>query len=83
MSDIKISEELLKIIGSVIDLDENVHIETEIKSISGWDSLATVNILIAVEERFDIKIPIRFLAQFKKISDIKKYIELKSIKLKQ
>ena len=39
------------------------------------DSLALINLVMKVEEKFDIRIPEEALRRFKKIEDITKYVE--------
>jgi acyl carrier protein len=39
------------------------------------DSLALINLVMNVEEKFDIRVPEEVLRSFKKIEDITKYVE--------
>jgi acyl carrier protein len=39
-----------------------------------WDSLNHMNLMAAIEERFDIQLPFRVVAQFESIGDLADYL---------
>lgn len=55
----------------VADIDENANLIEDL----GADSLDTVEILMALEEAFDIEIPDEVAMKFKTINDLVAYIE--------
>jgi len=69
-------EDLTKIFCEVFD-DNSIQINdnTTIEEIDGWDSLSDVNLLITIEERFNIKLDIYDLLHLKKVGAIKELIE--------
>ncbi len=50
---------------------------TTADDIDGWDSLSHVNLIIAVESRYNIKFDTRELLTFKNVGDLRKAIERK------
>lgn len=44
------------------------------KSIPGWDSLMHINLIVGIEEEFDITFSTAEIAEFKCIGDVKKVI---------
>jgi acyl carrier protein len=58
--------------------DEDITFETESMSIEGWDSLAQLNIVFAIEAEFDIKIELGDIENFKKVGDFQDFVEINS-----
>ncbi len=48
--------------------------EFSAKDISGWDSLMQVNLVVAVEEEFDVRFNSKEIAAFQNIGDMKRSI---------
>lgn len=66
-------EELLTIIRDILEnqsLDENVSQE----NCDDWDSMAHLNIIIAVEEEFDISIEPEDITEIKSFADLKQHL---------
>lgn len=55
--------------------DEIISAETQVMSIEGWDSLAHLNIIFAIEAEFNLKIELGVIENFKKVADFLEYIE--------
>ena len=66
--------ELNVILSSVFKKKINLKMNSNKTDINNWDSLADVNIIIAIEKKFKKKISINLLINAKKISDIIKLI---------
>ena len=49
--------QVVDLIRDVVDLDSHVVGQTPIEEIEGWDSLASVNILLSLEETFFLELP--------------------------
>jgi len=55
--------------------NEIISSETQVMSIEGWDSLAHLNIIFAIEAEFNLKIELGEIENFKKVADLLEYIE--------
>ncbi len=67
------------IIAGQLDIDEDeITMEASIIDDLGADSIDVVDILIAFEDEFDVKIPDEEVEQFKTVGDIVRYIEEKT-----
>jgi acyl carrier protein len=66
--------ELNLILSSIFKKKINLKMNSNKTDINNWDSLADVNIIIAIEKKFKKKISINLLINAKKISDIIKLI---------
>ena len=76
----KTLKELCKIMCEVFDEEEGdieITDNTTADDIDGWDSLSHVNLIIAVESRYNIKFDTRELLTFKNVGDLRKAIERK------
>lgn len=71
-------EKLTAIFREVFD-DENIVIgpETTANDIEGWDSLSHVNLIVAVETRFNIRFSKKELLIFRHVGDLLASIESK------
>jgi acyl carrier protein len=75
-----ILEELQEIFRDILDNDELVITEqTTRDDFEGWDSLATVSIIAAVSEEFNINIGVNEVEKFK---DVKSIVDLIKSKMK-
>jgi acyl carrier protein len=56
--------------------DSSLEIEDDFdaSSIPGWDSLMHINLIVGIEEEFDITFSTAEIAEFKCIGDVKKLI---------
>jgi acyl carrier protein len=66
--------ELNLILSSIFKKKINLKMNSNKTDINNWDSLADVNLIIAIEKKFKKKISINLLINAKKISDIIKLI---------
>lgn len=68
-----------EIIANTLDIDdlETITVETSIVDDLEADSLDAVEVIMALEDEFNIQIPDEEAAEFKNIGDILKYIEQK------
>ena len=51
--------------------------ETTADDIEGWDSLSHVNLIMAVENRFDIRFKPKEILSFKNVGDLARCVESK------
>ena len=72
-------EKVRNIICEQLDLDEDkVTIDSSIVDDLGADSLDVVDMLMSIEEEFDLEIPDEEIESIKVIGDLVKYIEANS-----
>ena len=55
--------------------DENIDFDTQAMSIEGWDSLAQLNIVFAIEAEFNLEIEISDIENFKTVQDLHEFVE--------
>lgn len=74
-----IFEKVKNIIGDILEIDdlESITMETSIMNDLDADSLDAVEVMMALEDEFDIEIPDEDAEKFKNIGDIVRYIEEK------
>ena len=71
-------DKIKSIIVDQLDSDENeVTMEANIQDDLGADSLDVVDLVMSIEENFDIEIPDEDVENIKTVGDIVKYIEAK------
>ncbi len=69
-------EELKKIIAEIKDIpEEDIKLESSFADDLEADSLDIVEMLMLLEEKFDIQIPEEESEKMKKVEDVVKYIE--------
>ena len=72
-------DKIKSIIVEQLDADENdVKLESHIQDDLGADSLDVVDLVMSIEENFDIEIPDEDVENIKTVGDIVKYIESKT-----
>ncbi|MEJ1964030.1 MAG: acyl carrier protein [Gammaproteobacteria bacterium] len=80
MSPEDILSQVREIIGDVLDQpDVQVNLDSTAADVDGWDSFAHINIVVAVEARFGIKIN---TAEIEEIHNVGELVELVHRKLK-
>lgn len=47
-----------------------IHMETSAKDIEGWDSLAHITLIVAIEKKFGIKFKLAELQELRNVGDI-------------
>lgn len=71
-----IIEKLQEIFDDILEEEYEINVETKRDEVPGWDSLATINLVVAIEEEFGIKIKIEEVeSSFKDIKSIIQLIE--------
>lgn len=70
----KYLDELNKILSTIFKKKINLKTTDNKNNIRNWDSIADVNIILAIEKKFKKKININLFINAKKISDIIKLI---------
>ena len=68
-------ERVITVVRSVIDVKDDVSDGSLIKDIKGWDSLAGVNILLGLEEEFDVELDLPRFADVATIQEIVETLE--------
>ena len=69
-------EELKKIIAEIKDIaEEDIKLESSFGDDLEADSLDIVEMLVLLEEKFDIQIPEEESEKMKKVADVVKYVE--------
>jgi len=68
-------ERVITVVKSVIDVKDDVGDGSLIKDIKGWDSLAGVNILLGLEEEFDVELDLPRFADVESIHEIVETLE--------
>jgi acyl carrier protein len=74
----KLQGRLNQIFREVFD-DEDINITPEMtaNNVAGWDSLSHVNLIVAIETRFEIKFSQKELLTFKNVGDMINSIQAK------
>lgn len=72
------AEKILEIISDILDVNKkNLNLDTKPSDIDEWDSMVTVNIIVAIEDEFNVKFKLEDIQSLSKINDfvelIKKY----------
>ncbi len=71
MTQDEILEKLSEIVADVLDLDDlNLDVTTTAKEVAGWDSVAHIQIMIAVEQAFGIRFKTGELAAVENIGKL-------------
>ncbi len=63
-------ERVILVVRSVIDVKDDIGGGSLIKDIKGWDSLAGVNILLGLEEEFEVELELPRFADVESIREI-------------
>lgn len=71
---IEIENELIRIAESVFVNENNITIESTHNDTVGWDSLGTLNLIMAVEDEFDIQFSEEELETIQGLNDIYRII---------
>ncbi len=74
----EIKDTLQEIFRNILDLDDLVlENETSANDIEGWDSLAHINLVVAIEKKYNIRFALGELQELKNIQDMISLIEKK------
>ena len=70
-----ISDELKKVLLETLQLDDwDIQHETKASEVPGWDSLSHVNVIMAVEQRFNIRFKTSEVLKLKSIGDLQRLV---------
>lgn len=73
-----ISEELKKVILGALKLDDfDFKDETTAPEVPGWDSLNHVNVILAVEKKYNIRFKNLEILRLKNVGDLQKLVNSK------
>ncbi len=71
MTDVEVLERLTNVFRSVFDDEEiNITRETTADDIEDWDSLEHINLLVAVEQEFNMKFNMNEVGNMKNVGDM-------------
>ncbi len=74
------TEKIIKMIAEKLNLEEsNIHADSNFKEDLGIDSLDLFELVIALEEEFDIEIPQEDAANISTVNDVVKYLNSKGV----
>lgn len=72
-------ERLEQVFQNVFNNDElSLRDEMTASDIAGWDSVAHINLMFALEETFGVQFSGNELAEFRTIGDLKRYLQMNS-----
>lgn len=73
-----VREELTTVFRDVFD-DESIALRDEMtaKDVEGWDSLTNIDLVVAVEQRFKIKLTTRDVVGLKNVGELIQLVEKK------
>lgn len=75
-----ISDELKKVILGALKLEDyNFTDETIAPQVPGWDSLTHVNVILAVEKHYNIRLKNLEILRLKNVGDLQKLIDSKKV----
>jgi len=75
MAPVATVERVITVVRSVIDVKDDIGDGSLIKDIKGWDSLAGVNILLGLEEEFEVELDLPRFADVESIREIVETLE--------
>ena len=74
------NDKLLKVFSDVIDVPVNkLGLELTQDDIDSWDSIGMINLIVSLEQLFDVKFDIIEMSEMNSISYIKELLVLKGI----
>jgi len=67
----ELQDRLNQVFREVFDNDDiNIALDTTANDIDGWDSLSHVNLIVAIETKFNIRFSNKELMTFKNVGDL-------------
>lgn len=74
----ELQERLNQIFSEVFDDDDiRISMEMTANDVEGWDSLSHINLIVAIETKFDIRFKQKEVMSFKNIGDLYRCIQSK------
>jgi acyl carrier protein len=78
-----VSEELKKVVLQALRLNDwNITADTLAGDVPGWDSLSHVNVILAVEQHFNVRFRSAEALKLKNVGDLQRLVDTK-LKAKQ
>ncbi len=69
-------DKIYEIFSDILDLNrDSFNLDTKPSDFAEWDSVATVNIIVALEDEFGVKFKLEDIQQLKKIKDFVELLE--------
>tara|TARA_A100001015_G_C14666377_1_gene585096 strand:- start:288 stop:518 length:231 start_codon:yes stop_codon:yes gene_type:complete len=67
---------IIEIFQDILDIKKgSINLETSSSDIDEWDSVATVNIIVAIEEEFGVKFKLKDIQSLKTVKDFVELLE--------
>ncbi len=66
---------LVEIINDVLGTDVDLEESTTAADLEGWDSLAHINIMVAVEEEFHVSFTTDQLSRFRNVGELQQFLQ--------
>ena len=74
------SEKLLTLISEILEINKSeINDNTSPKNIKNWDSFNAMKMIIAIENEFNIKLPLEEVVVIKSVKDIKTLLVAKGV----
>ena len=81
MTAVEVIEKLEQVFRDIFDEEElTINNETTAEDIEDWDSLAHINLVVAIEKEFDVKFALGELQALRNVGDMVNLVIRKSIK---
>jgi acyl carrier protein len=79
MTQVEIIERIQAILRDVLDLDDlSIGRATSAPEVEGWDSLAHINIIVAMEKDFGVRFALGELEELKNVGDMVDLVHIKT-----
>jgi acyl carrier protein len=68
-------QQVIEVVADTLNLPaESLHISSSAESLPAWDSLAHVNLMIALEQTFDIQLEVEDFPTLNSVAAIQEYL---------
>lgn len=75
------TDEFLRIFSETLGVRERLALSTKRRDVPDWDSLGQINILLMLNERFDVKLGMEELVRLQSVKDIVDVLSSREIRL--
>ena len=70
------ASKIIEIFEDILDIENGkINLDSTPEDIEEWDSVATINIIVAIEEEFGIKFKLKDIQEAKSVKDFLELIE--------
>ncbi|HSH73284.1 MAG TPA: acyl carrier protein [Methylophilaceae bacterium] len=70
------SKQVQQIVGDLLDIDiKKINADTQLQDLAGWDSLAQLKIISAIEQEFGVSATMKQISQLNSIFAITLFVE--------